>query len=73
MENLSYAKFVADARKDETQYVLTERHDNYAIVRLNDPPSPSMKFSWLGQSAPACPGASSPSTLQAARRGSWSA
>jgi hypothetical protein len=38
MEHLSYAQFVADARKDETQYVLTERHDGYAIVRLNDPP-----------------------------------
>lgn len=39
MEHLSYAQFVADARKGDTEYVLTERHDSYAIVRLNDPPS----------------------------------
>lgn len=39
MEHLSYAQFVADARKDKTKYVLIERHDHYAIVRLNDPPS----------------------------------
>lgn len=39
MQNLSYAQFVADAREDQTEYVITERHDNYAIVRLNDPPS----------------------------------
>ncbi len=39
MEHLSYAQFVAEARKDKTEYVLTERHDGYAVVRLNDPPS----------------------------------
>lgn len=33
MEHLSCEEFVADARKDQTEYVLTKRHDSYAIRR----------------------------------------